>query len=608
MRLMNLYYHAFRAFRKYTKDDPKSQKLRNAIIHSNHKNDVFKTIKYECKIEEDWIENIEEGLIYVEKAIREARQFIRTEGEVVPIEKVKKVSKQSVEHLSRHSSLITRMPKDKSMGIIPEKLYITEKLSDYQVYENRFIYMLLCYIRDFVQMRINDIKDKTTTYQSFINFDKNIEAESRNVQYKLEYQDLYKNDPYLLEKYQEIPLVDRVETIYAVAVSFLATPLMKEVAKAPILKPPVVKTNVLRMNQNFKAALKLYDFISSYTGDGYLIEEKIESFKPISPEMSDEIAETIELTSLISYVTGNEIKDILEEKIVQKEQEEIDAKNRKEASELRRLKKRIIEMNEDPTEYILRLEKRNIQLERESRKLNEEIEKNKQLTLMNEALRNESKDLRKSIDDLEVMMNDKNGEIDTLNQKYFDDMTYAESVHQLELTAQSNQHQKVIAYLNETKRIEKEALKETFNKERDELFKTHEQEKADITKKYDIRAELSGKNIHKLEQEILALSTEIESYEARVLAFEREVDILNEEKQFSNAQYLALKSQQGLLTSEDNYASKEKFKQLELEMKAYKKLFKEQWKLAKKNIRESAKEDSLRNKNKQQKNNNDRDN
>ena len=44
----------------------------------------------------------------------------------------------------------------------------------------------------------------------------------------------------------------------------LATPLMQELAKVPLLSPPITKTNVLRMNTHFKAAVDLYEYLSAY--------------------------------------------------------------------------------------------------------------------------------------------------------------------------------------------------------------------------------------------------------------------------------------------------------------------------------------------------------
>ena len=44
---------------------------------------------------------MEKGLVHIEKAIKEERQFIRSNGEVLPIEKIKHVSKESIEHLAK---------------------------------------------------------------------------------------------------------------------------------------------------------------------------------------------------------------------------------------------------------------------------------------------------------------------------------------------------------------------------------------------------------------------------------------------------------------------------------------------------------------------------
>ena len=124
----------------------------------------MESTKYLCKINEDWVKAIEEGLEFVEKAVAEERQFIRTNGEVVPIEKVKKVSKDSVEHLAKHSEMITHVPENEGDLLVPDKLYMVEKLSDYAVYENRFLYMMLVYIRDFIEFRLGKIETLRRTY------------------------------------------------------------------------------------------------------------------------------------------------------------------------------------------------------------------------------------------------------------------------------------------------------------------------------------------------------------------------------------------------------------------------------------------------------------
>ena len=639
MRLVDLYYRAFDAFRKHTKEESNSQKLRKHIANANHMRDFLTAVKYDCEIDIEWIENIEEGLIYVEKAIWEERQFIRAEGEVIPIEKVKRVSKTSVEHLSRHSNLITRAPKEKDADIIPEKLFIVEKLTDYLVYENRFLYMLLCYLKDFIQMRLDKIKDKTTSFQTEMTLDKEVDESQRHLQYQLIYSDYYKNDPLLLEQYKQIPLVDRAENIFALVVSFLNTPLMKEVSKAPMIKPPVVKTNVLRMNPNFRAALKLYDFITAYNKDGYTIKEVKKTFNPFTPETGDEVAETIQLTSTLAYVVGNDISEMLHEGIEEEERINREKQRKKEKEELKRLKKRMIEMNEDSSEYILKLERRNLELEKLGIELSVEKEKNEALTDQNDALKEEKKQLDKLVQKLKKAVETKDATITTLNQKYFDDMTEAERVHQDELKAIRAAHEKRVKELNEAHAeeinnlvskhaaeveallskhaeekealidahaMEKETLINEHNKEKTALIDKHTKEQADLIEAHTKKVTALNTHVQYLNTEIETLNIDIdtmrethknekETYEQIVESLEDNVAQLHDEKKFANAQYTALMKQQGLLSEDEDFTSKHRFKQLEEEMTAYKKLFKEQWKKAKAQIRERVKEETFTN-------------
>ena len=637
MRLIDLYYEAFKAFRKYTQEDTTSQKLRHIIAQTNPNKDTLNSTKFTVEIDLDWIENIEEGLIYVEKAIREDRQFIRTEGEVVQIEKVKRVSKASVEHLSRHSDLITRAPADGNPeNIIPDKLYIVEKLSDYLVYENRFLYMLLSYLKDFIQMRLDKIRDKTTTYESDMTLDKDIKANQRRLKYQMSFQEISKNDPFLIDAYKEMPMVNRLETIYAMVVSFLSTPLMKEVSKAPMIKPPVVKTNVLRMNPNFRAALKLYDYITSYNKDGYVFHEIKHTFNPFPQMMADQVADLIELKSVIAYITANDLEEDLLKKLEEKIEAQKEIENRKIIDEIKRLKKRIIEMNEDPAEYILKLEKRNISLEKDHVNLAIEQEKNRVLQSQNEALEKEKITWIQALEDLQKVIEAKNTEIDVLNQKYYDDMTLAEEIHTSEMSELKSNHQQEIQTLHTQYQAEIQSLKESHlamidslnqahNESQKQLMMSHEQHIKAIHEQFDLEKEqliethqteiieLNQKHAQELinhEQTQLSLTAEIQTlqstiqsmnqaflessneYEITIDQLEKNLKRMADEKHYVSAQFLAFKAKEGLLTEADDYTSKERFKQLELEMTAYKKLFKEQWKMTKQKIRDSVKKEN----------------
>ena len=112
MGKIDVYYRAFREYRKVTKDHKECQSDLLLIRKTNSDKDVLVATKYKVEIKEDWIEHIEEGLKFVEKAVAEERQFIRSDGEIVPIEKAKKVSRATVEHLAKHSNMITHVPEN----------------------------------------------------------------------------------------------------------------------------------------------------------------------------------------------------------------------------------------------------------------------------------------------------------------------------------------------------------------------------------------------------------------------------------------------------------------------------------------------------------------
>ena len=197
MNQLDVYYRALFGYRQQTLADHNCTSLRSAIATSDAEQDKIVITRSLCTIETDWVDAIEAGLVHIEKAIKEERQFIRSNGEVVPIEKVKHVSKESVEHLAKHSNLITRYTEGED--IVPDKLYTVERLNEYAIYENRFLYMLLCYLRDFVTLRYNDILDLTNKYEATVDFSKQISVGKRKMDYTLSMHDVRRDDKYIKE-------------------------------------------------------------------------------------------------------------------------------------------------------------------------------------------------------------------------------------------------------------------------------------------------------------------------------------------------------------------------------------------------------------------------
>ena len=148
-------------------------------------------------------------------------------------------------------------------------------------------------------------------YQGKMSMNKSIVESNRRIRYEVKLEEEKKNDEYLREHNAAQRELDRILTIYKAVVVFLNTPLMVEVGKTPMLKPPITRTNVLKMNRNFREALSLYEFVTAYDGDGYTITTETRTVSPFVGVIGEEMAETVELALFLTYEHGLGIKDYL---------------------------------------------------------------------------------------------------------------------------------------------------------------------------------------------------------------------------------------------------------------------------------------------------------
>lgn len=138
------------------------------------------------------------------------------------------------------------------------------------------------------------------------------ESKLRNFNFETNFHEERYDNPYPIFDELSSHLLKRIEDCQQIIVMLLNTNLMIEVAKSPMVKPPIVKTNVLKMNNNFKNALALYNYVVEYDGDGFTSEEVVKDFVPLSDLMADELVELEILTQFLTYKFGNEISETLE--------------------------------------------------------------------------------------------------------------------------------------------------------------------------------------------------------------------------------------------------------------------------------------------------------
>ena len=610
MDSLDIYYRAFKDYRKETVKSTICEKDRKAIAGANTENDRLQSTKYVVTIEEDWIKAIEDGLKFVEQAVAEERQFIRAEGEVVPIEKIRKISKDTVVHLAKHSNMITHLPdEDSDSSVIPDQLYMVEKLSDYAVYENRFLYMMLSYIKNFIEYRLTKIDELRRSYTGDLNISKKITVKKRSITYDIQIQENRTDNPYPIPDSQCDYLVKRISDCREIINALLNTDLMQQVAKSPMIKPPIVKTNVLKMNNNFKNALALYDYIASYKGDGFTSEEVVFNLAPYSDELADEIAESANLLSFLAYKAGNKLDSSLERNYQSEEKRRKRDDEEKLVQRLNRLKKRAHESEKSLEEYMLVLERRNRHLERDSEELANITIQMDELLRHLDAMVAEKEELFRRIDDLQHTLDLKEDEIDELKQKYIEDMATVKREHEIEvanlnknnareiealkaecadrLTSTINDYEGRLYELNsQLMQINQQII--TANAECDRRIaemqfqmSDYENEKMRLEAALEARMNEERQRCEQLVQSADARSqAEIDKFMGEFAAMKQQVDLTKGELD-------GIRIQQGKKTPSAEYTSRERFKELEDEYEAFQKFFKKQWEMTKKEIRKT---------------------
>ncbi len=591
MEINDIYYRAFKAYRKQTKENTACEKERRAVAEAGKESDKLLATKYLCRIDEDWIKAIEEGLEFVEKAVAEERQFIRTNGEVVPIEKVKKISKDSVEHLAKHSDMITHVPEEEDALLVPDKLYMVEKLSDYAVYENRFLYMMLTYIKSFIEFRIEKIEKLRRTYVGDMAVNKEIKTKKRTLKIKTEIYEERTDNPYPVPDEKSANLVKRIHDCRSIIDALLDTDLMTQVAKTPMIKPPIVKTNVLKMNNNFKNALALYDYIASYKGEGFTYEEVKFDFAPFSEKVADEFAEAANLTSFLAYKTGNDIESLLQAEYEEEERRLKEEEAQNLLKRLQRLKKRALESNKTMEEYMLLLEERNRRLEKDNEELSALRREVENLKKDIETLAREKNELNRQIGELTSALEEKEQEIIRLNQKYIEDMSAAKAEHEAEIAKISAEHEEAVTALkaefadelsktieeHEARAAELKAETETLNSRLAETVRDCDNKIAEINAKLLGLQDIEGKVAGEYEVKYAALEKE----------YKRNIKELKEETALIRGELDGIRAEQGKLIPSADYSSRERFIELETEYLAFHKFFKSQWEYTKKEIRKT---------------------
>ncbi|MCQ2399147.1 MAG: DUF2357 domain-containing protein, partial [Clostridia bacterium] len=231
------------------------------------------------KIDEAWVTVIEDSLPSLDTIIRNPNMFLQEQEEVMPTELTRRVTSRSIVHLSQHTDLINEIKKDGT--VVPSKLLNVYQDETILTYENKFINTLVNRLYGFVARRYNDAaengQDEKITTLKFNQEFENGEQHAK-ISLSIEVEEPPKGDEIDKNYIYTTDLWARVKHIYQVVTSYQESNFCREMGKN-FIRPPVIRTNMILKNVNFKQCLALWEFLEGYENAGYstIIHEDLEN-------------------------------------------------------------------------------------------------------------------------------------------------------------------------------------------------------------------------------------------------------------------------------------------------------------------------------------------
>lgn len=222
-------------------------------------------------VDESWLTVIEDGLQAIFNIVDKPRRFITTSEEVVPVALAKKITADSVRHLSQNTQFIGT---NAAGEIQPTHVLNVTTEESYDLYENRFVYHLIQRLFAFVDKRTDVIfwstGDETC---NVMQMESKIDDAYEEISYKVEMtiknrQSLVENDSDNMDVFKRI---DRVRRLSRSLRNSSFCEIMHGCAK---VHSPIQRTNLMMKDPDYRTCYKLWQFIEGYDAIGYRIEEQ----------------------------------------------------------------------------------------------------------------------------------------------------------------------------------------------------------------------------------------------------------------------------------------------------------------------------------------------
>ncbi|MGD9887139.1 MAG: hypothetical protein AB7T03_04165 [Bacilli bacterium] len=231
-------------------------------------NSIYQKVITETKhFDGEWIQTLESYFPSLDRIIKNPKSALKYEEELTAIERAKKTTGASIRHLASHTQYIKEI-REGDM-VIPKKIMTVNAEQDYEVYENRFIMTLINRLSSFVQNRYEVIKSNYESFQkNHVNFKSSFGINESFVDLDIDLTIKRNLDDDKINQHN-LDLLKRAEHLNNLVSGFRNSPFMKLLENGKKVIPPIMKTNVILKNPDFRNAYTLWLFLDRYTILGF---------------------------------------------------------------------------------------------------------------------------------------------------------------------------------------------------------------------------------------------------------------------------------------------------------------------------------------------------
>lgn len=202
------------------------------------------------------------------KICRDPKKTLAYMQEVVAMEKAKKVDSESIRHLASHTQYIRDI--NEQNEVIPSKILSTYAEDNIGIYENRFIKSLINRVIVFLDTRLKLMDENLESISADeIRYKNNIKLSHRKIDLEM---NIKISNEILDETQKAREPFDKTKNALDKYRALKGTGLYQAVAKLKDVVPPIMKTNIILHNPDFKIAYNLWLYIDRTTEAGYNVQ------------------------------------------------------------------------------------------------------------------------------------------------------------------------------------------------------------------------------------------------------------------------------------------------------------------------------------------------